>query len=152
MGMNHDFHLVKITGYEYRDYMKLIKHSNAIHLHDDFIGYIWDTLVWIPSLSPDNLQERKGLYRCGPSVITVAGAAAAHTVFFNWSRLLACGPEELQLTGDWGWIEGEPAGSGEYERLRYRRDDIVLALKKLADYADEVARNRGELYLLHLGI
>jgi hypothetical protein len=51
-GLNHDFLLLSVREYAYGDYMKLINHRKAIHIHDDVMHYLADTLNWVMCYNP----------------------------------------------------------------------------------------------------
>jgi len=56
----------------------------------------------------------------------------------------------MELTGSFGWIEGDPPASGAYERLKVSRDELVVTLRTLATMAEEATKPG--VWLLHSGI
>lgn len=151
-GLNHDFLLVARKEYEYSEYMNFINDPNAIQIHDDLLGYVADTLKWIPTYNPAKSEKCVGLCWYGPTVIKSEGAKIAARIFRAWAELLSCGPKKIQLTGSWGVEEGRPSSEGEYEKLKVDRDGMVRKMKALAAIADQVGESKDELYILHLGI
>src|SRR3712207_6567195 len=103
-GLNHEFLLVSRKEHEYSEYMNFINDPSAIEIHDDLLGYIADTLKWIPTYNPAKSEKCAGLCWYGPTVIQSEGARIAAQIFRAWAELLSCGPRELQLTGSWGVV------------------------------------------------
>lgn len=148
----HKFYLVRRTEHEFADYARLMNTPGATELHDDLVGYLWDTLRWIPTLDPTGNEPCQGLNRWGPTVIACEGAPQARAIFGSWAEIFSCGPAQLQLQGPWTWTGGATSESGHYEQMQLQRDDVVRALRRLESYAAEVSGAKGNLYMLHLGI
>jgi hypothetical protein len=154
-GLNHDFLLSPDIGAEY-DYSRVMSNDpDAVQLHDDIIGFMWDTLLWIPTINPcckptDRDYTQYGLNRWGPTVINYVGAKKGAAVFRCWAALYVEGPEELELKGPWEWIEGEDAKSGSYAVIRENRDQLVHRLEQIAGYCESAVS--GQCYVLHGGI
>ena len=151
----HDFHLLERSEFEYGIYKKFYNHPDAVQIHDDLLRYIGDSLKWIPChfpKRPRTLIERSGLNLIGFTIIKEEGASIAHDVFSLWAELFRHGPEVLQLTGGWTWIDGEPMESGEFSTIVQNREKLVASLKTVAEYAKSVSESQGRLYLLHMGI
>lgn len=163
MGLDHDFLLRdrEIDG----EYLSpgYIRDPRAIHLHDDLVRYMEDTLAWIPTFNPARREPHRGLCMWGPTVIEAEGAAVAERVFRTWADLFAVGPPTLALTGGFSWAADEDrvlppeaaratALVGGYDRLEFDREVVVGVLRQLADYARQVQSAGGRLYLLHQGV
>ena len=154
-GLMHDFLLVARKEFDYWDSSNFYNHPQAIHLHDDLMHYIGDSLKWIPCHVParrNKLHEHKGLNFYGPTIIKEEGASAAHNIFSLWAELFSLAPKVLKLTGAWGWIEGEPAESGKYSTIIVERDKVVITFRQIAEYGKRVIASEGSLYILHMGI
>jgi hypothetical protein len=132
--------------------MNFINAPSAIQINDDLLGYMADTLKWIPTYNPAKAEKSEGLCWCGPTVIKSEGAKVTARIFRAWAELLSCGPKRLRLTGSWGVKEGNPVAEGEYEKIKLDRDEAVIMITALATLADRVAESKDELYILHLGI
>jgi hypothetical protein len=152
MSLNHDFVLLDRAIDGEWELTRFIHDPRAIHLHDNFVRYMLDTLKWIPAYNPSTKTDCLGLNMWGPTLIEHDGAIVAERVFRAWAGLFANGPSMLELTGAYCWREGEPEGTGRYEQLRYSRDDIVGVLQTLADYAGQIQMACGRLYLYHGGV
>jgi len=149
--MLHDFVLVATAEHSPADYLQLLHHPNAIHVHDDVLHYIGDSLTWIPSLNPATGKHGHGLNFYGPTAVLVDGAAVAARVFKAWAGVFKLGPSDLVLTGSWTMVEGDPS-AGAYERFRSSRDDLVTAFENIAVWCDLVEGSAGARFLMHLGI
>jgi hypothetical protein len=97
----------------------------------------------------------------GPTLIEVEGAKVAERVFEMWGQLFAIGPEELRLTGSYGWPaidETTPRSErvtqfeGSYAQLEFERDKVVTVLQQLADWCKKVRLGNGRLCLYHGGV
>ncbi len=144
MSLNHDFLLVSRSELDTRGYESFYHSSQAVLLHDDFISYIYDCLLWIPAADASDktpLNVSKGFNRWGASLYEVEGARKLKKLFAAWARIFAEGPEPLNLTQ-----------RNCRERLILSRDDLVRDLKTIAKWADEVIASNGEKVILHLGI
>ena len=152
-GLDHDFLLLSTENCSYTDYMKWINNPLAVRIHDDVIGYMKDSLNWITCYNPANgMIKHEGLNWYGPTVIKEDGAIVAQKIFAAWASLFSNGPKALTLTGAYGWIDGQGAETGSYSVIKIDRDEIVGAMRTLADYANQVADSRDRLFVLHLGI
>ena len=159
-GLNHDFLLLDRDVDGEWDLLAFVNDRRALHLHDDVLRYMADTLAWIPTYNPARREQHRGLCWYGPTIIGVDGAETAERVFRGWADLFAAGPSVLMLTGSFGWtVAGDPdhpslaeQQRGAYERLEFDRDSLVALLRQLAGYAAEVRAATGRLYLLHDGI
>lgn len=151
-GLFHDFLLLSLTEHPFTGYSKLINDPCAVQLHDDLIGYLIDSLNWIPSYNPAKQEPTAGLCRWGPTIIHIEGAVTARRIFTAWADLLSAGPPMLHLTGAWSYLGAEPSSEGAYEWLEFDRGEVVERLRLLAHYADKVAVSGHDLYILHLGV
>ena len=152
MSLNHDFILVDRTTHPSADYALFINHPSLVHIHDDLMRYMVDSLRWIPTLNPAKKDEcGLGINFYGPTAIVAEGAVIAERIFRAWAELFQCSPEKLFLTGAWCSIEGKP-NSGHYEKLWFERNQVVSALIQIADYCAQTTSSNGERYLLHFGI
>ena len=151
-GLYHDFLLLSRSEHLFSDYMRFINDPRAVHLHDDLVGYMLDTLAWVSAHNPSTDQACQGLCRHGPTVIDAGGAPAAARIFAAWADLLGSGPAVLRLTGEWSWRGEGPSPQDGYEQVEFERDEVVGALRRLAAYAQQVAGSSGDLYILHSGI
>ena len=152
-GLNHHFLLFDRRVIDYWDYMKVINHKDAISIHDDLLGYMADSLMWVQCHNPaygkqEGLIPHHGLNFYGPTVIKKDGALALSQIFDAWALLFSSGPPRLELTGDAG-ITG---ASFEYQKVVANRDEFVESLNKVATYGRQVAESLDELYVMHLGI
>ena len=161
MSLNHHFLLVDRARDGEWEPLRFIHDPRAVHLHDDFVRYIQDTLGWIPTTNPARAEPHHGLCMWGPTLIEVEGAGIAERVFVGWAELLAIGPPVLALTGGFTWAakdDAPPIGErvtqleGGYHGLEFNRDEVVGVLRKLAGWCGQVRSGAGRLYLYHGGV
>lgn len=148
----HDFVLVPEQNDNYSDYRSHFNDPTALKIDDDLVLYMRDTLRWVPSINPANPKEwgGYGLNYYGPTVINRSGAGKAARLFRLWAALLQEGPETLELTGGFEWVEGEASTSGRYAVIIAPRDSVVKIINDIAAFAEEATSGRS--YLLHLGL
>jgi hypothetical protein len=154
-GLMHDFHLLNRSEFDYWDYSSFYNHPKALQIHDAVLRYLEDSLKWIPCHFPKRRQELldcQGLNLIGFTIIKEEGAPIAYRIFGLWADLFSHGPELLELTGGWSWIDGEPIENGRYETIVEDRDRLVFSLRQIAEYAKHASESQGRFYVLHMGI
>jgi hypothetical protein len=161
VGLNHDFLLLDRDRDGEWELLRFINDPRAIHLHDDFVRYMQDTLAWIPTTNPARGEPHRGLCMWGPTLIEAEGAGVAERVFRGWAELLAAGPPRLVFTGGFSWTaekDAPPVGEritqleGGYDRLEFDRDEVVGVLHQLTACCGQVRSGAGKLYLYHDGV
>ena len=150
-GLNHNFLVIDTNSFSLNDYDEYQSADN-VELHDDFLHYIADSLSWISSFNPAMEENCNGLCFYGPTIIFCEGIEKAKSIFLSWLNLFKQGPDKLVLTGSFSWVEGEPIGSGSYDKLTFNRVEIVDKLYKLVMFCDIVENSNGTKCFLHLGI
>ncbi|AEI66871.1 hypothetical protein [Corallococcus macrosporus] len=151
MSLLHDFLLREEGTHRYEDHRAWMNAPQALHLHDDVVQYLNDTLLWIPALNPATrkcpMEPVQGLCHYGPTIINRSGGRIAAQIFQHWADLFACGPEQMVLTG--GWCT-EPDGRQHYNKLEVQRDPLVSTLRTLATWARQA--EAGSHFIYHWGI
>lgn len=93
MRLNHHFYLIDRRACEAAK-INWQYDDRVVELHDDFLSYLWDSLMWIPTSNPNRgNQPCMGLNRWGNTILNYDGAALAQTVFNNWANLLRVAPK-----------------------------------------------------------
>ncbi|MCC9608872.1 hypothetical protein LOC68_08090 [Blastopirellula sp. JC732] len=148
----HKFLLLPENEGDYAAYAQHVSDPRALKVSDDLIRYMLDTLNWIPSINPANQAAWNGygLNYYGPTVINKTGAPKAARIFLMWGSLFQEGPDKIELTGSYQWLEGAPESSGQYEKITMPRESIAKTILDLAELAEGAIS--GEFYLLHVGI
>ena len=100
-GPYHEFQLLAAERRQRSNYMKPMRGPHIVQVHDDLIGYVRDTLNWVPTFNPAKKEGHRGLCRYGVTVIDGEGASKFALVLDAWASLFACGPKDLTLTGDY---------------------------------------------------
>jgi hypothetical protein len=150
-GLFHDFLLLSKAEYPYRGFGTLYNSPEALRIHDDHLRYLYDSLLWIPCHNPAiKMREHMGLNLYGETIIKKKGAAVAGKVFQAWAELFLCGPEIIELTGNYT-VEAEES-EGDYEKLKINRDGFVETLETLTAYCKEVILSDDNKFILHMGI
>lgn len=126
--------------------------KDHVLLHDDLLGYIWDSVDWIPTFNPTKNEPHFGLCRYGITSLRPGSAEKAAKILRGWASLFKEGPHKLILTGPWVHIEGEPMETGGYEKLSFDRIDIVRRLEKLVSFCESVEASAGGKHLIHYGV
>ena len=150
MSLKHDFLLIEKQHLLNDGYMNHYHSSKALHLHDDFISYIYDSLEWIPAFNPSTNEFQKGINRWGITVFEVEGAKKIRSIFSSWSALFSEGPEILNLEGEWTYYEestDEYGDEGKYDRLILLRNEIVETLLEISSWANQIIESDGEFYI-----
>ncbi len=142
MAPHHEFLLLEEGVHPYREYMRHLHSEQALKVDDDVLQYLGDTLRWIPTRNPADVDAapRAGLCWYGPTIVNREGAAEAARVFDGWRNLFAAGPAELELA-----LGGQPA-----TRRTFPRDPLLVLLGTLADWSRRAETGRN--YILHLGL
>ena len=151
MALDHKFILVSAAAHRPADYLSFIGAPNAIRLHDDLLDYMGDSLKWIPTLNAETNKRGYGFNLCGATAVLSEGAPAAIRIFRTWAQLFSLSPSDLNLTGSWTDVVGDPR-AGHYSELRFTRRDVTSALEHLAADCARVAEPGSDYFLLHLGI
>ncbi len=159
--MLHDFLLLDLDSDGEWELVRFHYDPRAVHLHDDLVRYMGDTLEWIPTVNPARREPHRGLCMWGPTLIVAEGAAVAERVFALWAELFSVGPPVLTLTGSYSWVESDDAPTaaervtqleGGYDRLEFDRDEVVGVLRQLVGWCGQVRSGGGRLYLCHFGV
>lgn len=88
------------------------------------------------------------MHYTGITKIEKDGADVAIPLFHSLIAMFSLAPVTIELTGSFGWTEGED--DGEYEKLSFDRDFLCSQLKSLVVLFKKVQKEEG--YLLHFGI
>ena len=161
MGLNHDFILLDAETDGTWSVGRFIRDPRAVHLHDDVVGYLWDTLMWIPTLNPATGERGLGLNRWGPTAIEKDGAEIAAAVFSSWAQIFSLGPDPLDLKGPYvleGFATSQdnpdspPKIDGHYERLNIDRGVLLETLNQLSGWCARISTTNAREYLFHGGI
>ena len=155
LGPYHSFWLLREDECDYADYIPFAKRKDApIRIADDMLGYVADTLAWVPTRNPNQREAPswQGLDWHGPTIIEQSGGAIFAQICGGWANLLRCSPERLTLPAHGSFIMEPISDEAEWTSYRFwtDRDAIVADLERLAEFGRQAAT--GEFYILHLGI
>jgi hypothetical protein len=110
MSLDHDFLLLDREADGEWELTKFVRDPRALHLHDDLVRYMGDSLAWLPTFNPARREPHSGLCMWGSTIVDENGALVAERVFLAWADLFAVGPTILALTGNFSW-EAEAASA-----------------------------------------
>lgn len=154
MSLNHEFLLMpkdmanQVTPLDYE--LTTRPDLEKCVLHDDILGYLGDSLGWIPTRSLGYPEQTYGLNRCGITLIGSEGAPIMRRILRAWMDLFGNGPKMLHLTGDYGWHNSGTVVKGEYETLVLERDILLHGLNSLCLLCEK-ALSEG-LVVVHFGL
>ncbi|CAN7498633.1 SDR family oxidoreductase [Paenibacillus sp. LjRoot153] len=96
-----------------------------------------DSLNWIETLNPDKQNERMlGFNYYGRSIIDKNGAVKFIKIMKAWYCIFDEAPEDIILTGRYTWSEDDEGqqSTGEYERLKFNRREVLDLLNRLTEF------------------
>lgn len=146
MSLDHDFLLVDRDADGDGDLSRFINDPRSLHLHDDIVRYMYDTLLWIPCYNPSRRESCMGFNMWGETILEQPGALIAHHIFLSWANLFAMGPAEIELQGNFD-LDLE-----RHQRFTLHRDECNATLRELAEYALKIHHAQGKLFLYHFGV
>lgn len=151
MGQVHRFFCLNENNVSYEKYQDYFAIEADLIICHDLIGYIYDSLLWVPSLYLSGAKYKKsfGLFLNGDTIINSEGAAIFRGVIQAWVDLFSQAPEEFELTGTL-LLDAEKRSKGEFRKIKVERNAVVENLSTLVRYANKTID--GEYYILHLGI
>lgn len=102
-------------------------------LHDDIVGYLGDSLRWIPTETPGYPERTFGLNWYGITLLGTEGVLVMRRILGAWIDLFRNGPKTLHLTGDYGWYNSnsDTVVKGKYETIVLDRDVLLDRLNSL---------------------
>lgn len=158
MALIHDFILVKTDHEPPFDLFYLLmlkdeaKRDMVVHIPDDLILYIIDTMKWVCSYNPFNNEKQYGLYYHGLSLLKEDGIRTLNSIAQAWLSLFTVAPDIITLTGPYVTIEGEPDIPGEYEIITFSKNDIITRINKLVELTSKAMDSEENYMILHHGI
>lgn len=154
MSLDHEFVLIpKDMAEQCSDFDYSLTQRSDIEkaiLHDDVLGYISDSLKWIPTQNPCMQERTSGLHWYGITLIGDEGAPIMKRVLRAWLDLFRNGPETLLLTGGYCWIYGESPEKGHYEIIELEREMLLGNLNRICMMCEKVL-TEGSV-IVHFGI
>ncbi|NOU97859.1 hypothetical protein GC093_32215 [Paenibacillus sp. LMG 31456] len=110
-----------------------------------------DSLKWIKTINPDKNESALGFNYYGRSLIEKNGAVKLTKLMKAWYLMFSEAPEDIILTGLYTWNEdGDPRKTGTYEKLSFKRKEILDTLGQLIEFSLLV--ESGEYIMIYHGI
>jgi hypothetical protein len=136
---------------EQPNYRAFLLQHHGIRVPDGLMGYLWDTLQWVPTEHPFEETGKwakpwqgYGLDSHGHTAIRKRGAPVFRRLCESWAALFALAPRTFTLRGSWECDEQR------YKKLTGYRNEVVPILNRLAHHAERAST--GEFFVLHVGI
>ncbi|NEW09926.1 hypothetical protein GK047_29010 [Paenibacillus sp. SYP-B3998] len=154
MGLIHDFILLTRDeidrGINYYDFSRQVNHERVVHLSDDIIGYIQDTLNWVTTFNPSINKYQFGLNYFGVSYIDKQGVGPFSNILKAWLLLFTQAPDLMKLTGNFTYSEDEDESKGHYEKLYLRKHELIVEFNRLIEFCDCIEKDN--YAIIYLGI
>ncbi|MUG43577.1 hypothetical protein [Paenibacillus woosongensis] len=130
----------------------IVLNGNPVSFHvsidDELINYLSDSLNWIEAWYPNGSHER-GLNRYGYTIIKEKEHLRKfRNIIISWRNLFIHGPENIILTGGYGWDLG--SNKGYYEKSKFKRVDIIDQMDELEELIEQALITSN--YVIHCGI
>ena len=104
----------------------LVGAEKEVHLDDNLILYIIDTLKWVKTFSKlENNIEKNGLNYHGITYFKDEGIKKLKNILFNWKNIFNLGEDVIELRGMY-YIN-----IGKHSYNRYKKKYLIESLKKL---------------------
>jgi hypothetical protein len=111
------------------------------YVADDIIQYIMDTFSWVPNVVANNC----GLNYHGVTLFPSSSCQALKSIILGWISIFSTCQSSVTLRGNYY----THAGVWGYERLMFKKEDILSPLQNLLKLIDQMQEH---LFFLHLGI
>ena len=105
----------------------LVGAEKEVHLDDNLILYIIDTLKWIKTFSKlENNIEKNGLNYYGITYFKDEGIKKLKNILFNWKNIFNLGEDVIELEGIFYNSQKK-----KNSKNKYRKKYIIESLEKL---------------------
>ena len=105
----------------------LVEAEKEVHLDDNLILYIIDTLKWIKTFSKlENNIEKNGLNYHGITYFKDEGIKKLKNILFNWKNIFNLGEDVIELEGIFYNSQKK-----KNSKNKYRKKYIIESLEKL---------------------
>jgi hypothetical protein len=150
-GLNHEFLIIENGSFSLDRYEEL-EEIDRVEIHDDLLNYLSDSISWVSTYNPSKKEETSGLCLYGRTIIPPESVGKFESIMSGWLLILSEAPDIVVLKGGWCWTEGDSPDSGSYEKLSFRKSEVIESLSKIVSYCEAVKASGGTKCLLHLGI
>ncbi|WP_037290897.1 hypothetical protein [Saccharibacillus sacchari] len=118
-------------------------------IDDDLFDYMYDTFRWLRAQYP-NGQWGNGLDNYGSSLIQhPEDIRKLQEIAIAWKSLFGAGPEEIGLTGNYGWDGADPQ-NGFYEKLKFPKHELIQEMDHLIEVTEKALETG--ICVIHFGI
>ncbi|WP_105619962.1 hypothetical protein [Vallitalea okinawensis] len=130
---------------EYRD---AIPTECKLVIQDEFVRYITDLLMWVPTYNPDKDEDGYGLNYWGNTIIDKLGCDKLITIMQGWKLIMEVAPRKINLKGGFCW--NEEMEKGYYKTLEFDKIILLETINKLILFGEKVKKSNYLNY--HMGI
>ena len=124
----------------------LVGAEKEVHLDDNLILYIIDTLKWVKTFSKlENNIEKNGLNYHGITYFKDEGIKKLKNILFNWKNIFNLGEDVIELEGIFYNSQKK-----KNSKNKYRKKYIIESLEKLIILCEK-AENENKI-IEHWGI
>lgn len=123
--------------------------SPQASIDDDLLNYFNDSLEWIKSTGPSSSFPGNGLDRYGYTIIKdMVSLGTFMRIITSWKNLFNNAPNEIIITGDYGW--NADSETGFYEKITFNKFELVESLNNLIEVTETAIKNNQ--CVIHFGI
>ncbi len=124
----------------------LVGAEKEVHLDDNLILYIIDTLKWVKTFSKlENNIEKNGLNYHGITYFKDEGIKKLKNILFHWKNIFNLGEDVIELEGIFYNSQKK-----KNSKNKYRKKYIIESLEKLIALSEKA--EKGNKIIEHWGI
>ena len=114
----------------------LVGAEKEVHLDDNLILYIIDTLKWVKTFSKlENNVEKKGLNYHGITYFKDEGIKKLKNILFHWKNIFSLGENIIELEGIFYNSQKK-----KNSKNKYRKKYIIESLEKLITLCEKAEK------------
>lgn len=115
---------------------KILEEKEQVHIEDNLILYIFDTLKWVDTFSSlKTNKETKGLNYHGVTYFKGDSIGKLRKIIFYWKELFNVAENKFELSG----IYYSPKRR-KFLKNRYSKKEVRQSLEKLIDLCDKAEK------------
>ena len=124
----------------------LVGAEKEVHLDDNLILYIIDTLKWVNTLDKFRIKKNKGLYYHGSTYFEKNSIRKLKEIIFCWKNLFSEATEnfEIEVLLD--------QNKEEYYIENHNKKEVVESLEKLIDLCNRAEKEKKEIKCTKISI
>ena len=124
----------------------LVGAEKEVHLDDNLILYIIDTLKWVNTLDKFRIKKNKGLYYHGSTYFEKNSIRKLKEIIFCWKNLFSEATENFEIEV---LLE---QNKEEYYIEKHNKKEVVESLEKLIDLCNRAEKEKKEIKCTKISI